>query len=201
MWFLLFGVGAASLYFLRLPAPLAVLPYPPPPEARYALYFLAAALLRLFICSARVRAVERRARRVTLPRPGPFTLPPPGLLEVGAGLGRGVAEAFLGDLMGVLLAGGALLLRFAASRRDLGPSARRVALQRRALAREKQKAVAREWRTAALCIVGVGLVCALLAWLPHLRRPLPAILAAARAQFHSPSVLQAVLDRLRKVLK
>ncbi|HTT70850.1 MAG TPA: hypothetical protein VMG32_06465 [Anaeromyxobacteraceae bacterium] len=182
MWFLLFGLGAALLERAPLPGPLARLPYPPPPEARYALYFLCAALVRLAICDARVRAVEKRVRRAAPPRrPGPFTLPPPGLLEVGAGVGRGVAEAFLGDFMGALLAGAALVLRFAASRRDEGALARRAAERQRALAREKRRAVAREWRLAALCIVGVGLVCALATWLPHLARPWPALLAAARA--------------------
>ncbi len=162
MWFLLLGLGAAFLHQLRLPAVLAALPCPPPVEARYALYFLLAVLVRLTICGARVRALERRARRAAARRAGPFAVAPPGLLEVGAGVGKGVAEAVMGNFLGVALAGGALLLRLAATR----PDGTRVTALRTS---EKRRAVARERRRAAWCIVGVGTVCVVAVWLPLVR--------------------------------
>ncbi len=173
MWFLIFGLGAAFLHLLRLPAVLAALPCPPPVEARYALYFLLAVLVRLAICGARVRALERRARRAAVTRrAGAFAVAPPGLLEVGAGVGKGVAEAVMGNFLAVALAGGALLLRLAASRPD-GP---RVAARR---TNEKRRAVARERRHAAWCIVGVGTVCVVAVWLPLVRPRLVPFFPAA----------------------
>ncbi len=159
VWFLLLGLGAAYLHRLRLPGALAALPFPPPAEARYALYFLLAVELRLTICAARVRALERRARRAAAARrTGPFAVAPPGLLEVGAGVGKGVAEAVMGNFLGVALAGGALLLRLAAQPDGPKVTARRTS--------EKRRAVARERRRAAWCIVGVGAVCVVAVWLP-----------------------------------
>lgn len=174
MWLALFGLGAALLPRLRLPTPLAALPCPPPPEARYALYFLVAALLRLAICDARLRALERRARRAERRALG---LARPGLAEVGAGVGKGVAEVVLGDLMGALLAGATLLLRFAASApAPPQPAAARAAERRRAARRERGRALG--------CIVGVGAICAGAAWLPLLwPRALPLLDAAARWAF------------------
>jgi hypothetical protein len=179
VWFLVLGLGAAFLHQLRLPAVLAALPCPPPVEARYALYFLLAVLLRLAICGARVRALERRARRAAAARrTGPFAVAPPGLIEVGAGVGKGLAEAVMGNFLGVALAGGALLLRMAATRPNgAGVAARRTS--------EKRRAVARERRRAAWCIVGVGTVCVVAVWLPLIRPRLtlfvPAIPAALGA--------------------
>ncbi len=172
MWFLLLGLGAAFLHQLRLPTVLAALPCPPPVEARYALYFLLAVVVRLAICGARVRALERRARRAAARRTGPFAVAPPGLLEVGAGVGKGVAEAVMGNFLAVALAGGALLLRLAATRPD-GP---RITARR---ASEKRRAVARERRRAAWCIVGVGIVCVVAVWLPLVRPRLVPFLPAA----------------------
>ncbi len=179
MWFLLLGLGACFLHRLRLPAALAALPCPPPVEARYALYFLLAALVRLAICGTRVRTLERRARRAAASRRARlFAVAPPGLLEVGAGVGKGVAEAVMGDFIGAALAGGALLLRFAATRPDNpGVAARRAS--------EKRRAVARERRRTAWCIVGVGAVCIVAVWLPLVRPHLAVVLpAAARTWFH-----------------
>jgi hypothetical protein len=172
LWFLLLGAGAASLPLWRLPAALGRLPCPPPPEALYALFFLAAALLRVLILRARVTALERRARRA--PRKElRFALGPPGLLEVGAGIGKGVAEAVMGNLVGAAWAGAALLLRVAASRSPEDPivAARRAAERRRAIERER--------RSTALCVLGVGLVCACVAWWPIVWPRMPAAWALA----------------------
>ena len=172
LWFLLFGVGAASLPFWRLPAGLARLPYPPPPEALYALFFLAAALLRVLILRSRVAALERRTRR-TPRRQARLALPPPGLLEVGAGIGKGVAEAVMGNAVGAAWAGAALLLRAAAAR---GPEDQAVAARRAA---ERRRAVEQERRSAALCVVGVGVICACAAWWPLVAPRVPAAWAVA----------------------
>ena len=183
MWLLLFGMGAALLHQLPLPAALVALPYPPPPEARYALYFLVAALLRVAILRARIGVLERRERRA---RRAPrrdlrFALAPPGLIEVGAGIGKGVAEAMLGNPFAAAWAGAALLLRFAASRPPDDPAvvARRAA--------ERKRAIAREERRGALCIVGVGLVCVTACWWPLLAPRWPAAwsLIVHTAQAHT----------------
>lgn len=170
MWLLLFGLGAAIVYRLPLPAALAALPYPPPLEARYALYFLLAALLRVAILGARVGALERRERRARrVPRRDVrFALAPPGLIEMGAGIGKGVAEAMLGNPFAAAWAGAALLLRFAASRPPEDPTlvARRAA--------ERKRAIAREQRRGVLCICGVGLVCVAACWWPVLAPRWPA---------------------------
>jgi hypothetical protein len=175
VWLVLFGVGAVLLDRIRLPtSSLAALPCPPPPELRYALYLMVAALLRLLIRDARVRSLERRTRRAAGSR-GPLHLPPPRLLEVGAGVGKGVAEVVLGDLMGATLAAAALLLRFAASRRDdPRTTAKRAAERRRAIARERKH--------AALCVLGVGVICAVLVWLPLVRPHTAGLVAAVRAR-------------------
>jgi hypothetical protein len=170
VWLLLFGLGAALLYRLPLPAALAALPYPPPLEARYALYFLVAALLRVAILRARVGALERRERRAKrVPRrEARFALAPPGLIEVGAGIGKGVAEAMLGNPFSAAWAGAALLLRFAASRPPEDPTlvARRAA--------ERKRKIVLEQRRGALCIFGVGLVCVAACWWPVLASRWPA---------------------------
>jgi hypothetical protein len=163
VWFLLFTLGAAFLHRVPLPRALAALPYPPPFEARYALYFLVAALLRLAIRNARVAQLERKVRRAQgRDVQGRFAAfaSPPGFMEVGAGVGKGVAEVVLGgDLLGAAMAVSALLLRFIVARQEEpAVAARRVAERRRAMERER--------RRAALCVVGVGLACALGAWSP-----------------------------------
>ena len=170
MWFVVFGLGAAFLHRLRLPGAVSTLPYPPPAEALYALYFLLAALLRLAIRDARLAAVERRARRAGRRGRG-FSVPAPGLLEMGVGVGKGIAEAVMGDFTGAALAGGALLLRVATARPDDPDlAARRVAQRRRAMAREQLR--------AALCVVGVGAVCVGAVWLPLLQPRLAVLLQA-----------------------
>jgi len=176
MWFLLFGIGAAFLHRARLPAVTwRYVLVPPPPEAKYAIYFLVAALLRLAIRDARVAQLERRAKRDVARAASRSRQPAavgPGLMDVGVGVGKGVAEVVLGgDLLGVAVGGMALLLRLAMSRR-----ADPAVLVRRAA--ERKKAAVRERRRAALCIVGVGLVCVLAAWVP-LVAPRAAWLAAA----------------------
>ncbi|HET9599674.1 MAG TPA: hypothetical protein VFP65_29135, partial [Anaeromyxobacteraceae bacterium] len=163
MWFLLFTLGAAFLHRLPVPQALSSLPYPPPFEARYALYFLVVALLRLAIRNARVAQLERKVRRAQgRDGQGRFAAlsAPPGFMEVGAGVGKGVAEVVLGgDLLGAAMAVSALLLRFIVSRKEApAVAARRVAERRRAMERER--------RRAALCVAGVGLACALGAWSP-----------------------------------
>jgi hypothetical protein len=152
VWFVLFGLGAAFLHRLPLPRPVSALPCPPPPEALYAIYFLLAALLRLAIRDARLASLERRARRAERRRGRGFGLPAPGLLEVGAGVGKGVADAILGDITGAALAGGALLLRMASVQAQPGRAGRSAAERRRAMTREHVRTL--------LCIVGVGVVCA-----------------------------------------
>jgi hypothetical protein len=183
VWFLLFALGAAFLHRVPLPAALARLPYPPPVEARYALYFLAAALLRLAIRDARVRRLERKIRRAQgrddRGRFATAVVGPPGLMEVGAGVGKGVAEVVLGgDLVGAGMAAAAVLLKFIVARREPPAMAvRRVA--------ERQRAIARERRRALACVVGVGAACALGAWAPLL----------APAARHAVSAAQARLVR------
>lgn len=172
MWFLLFALGALSLPAWRLPAGAPALPCPPPAEARLALFFLVAALVRLVVLRSRVAALERRARRASRREPR-FALAPPGFLEMGAGIGKGVAEAVMGNPVGAAWAGAALLLRLAASR---GPEDPAAAARRAA---ERKRAVEREWRQAALCIAGVGLLCAAVAWWPLAAQRAPAAWAAA----------------------
>lgn len=180
MWFLFFGLGAASMPLWHLPAGLARLPCPPPPEASCALFFLSAALLRVLILRARVGAIEGRARRAPR-RERRFGLPPPGLLEVGAGIGKGVAEAVMGNVVGAAWAGAALLLRVAASRPPEDPlvAARRAAERRRAIERERRRAL--------LCVAGVGLVCTCVAWWPLLAPRVPAAWAVALDLAHRRS--------------
>jgi hypothetical protein len=178
VWFLLFTLGAAFLHRLPTPRALAALPYPPPFEIRYALFFLAAALLRLAIRNARVARLERKVRRAQARTPqGRYAAfaSPPGFIEVGAGVGKGVAEVVLGgDLLGAAMAVSALLLRFIVTRKeDPVVAARRVAERRRAMARER--------RRAALCVVGVGVACALGAWSPAWGPRAGRLVATARA--------------------
>ncbi|MFL5300772.1 MAG: hypothetical protein ACJ79R_10575, partial [Anaeromyxobacteraceae bacterium] len=117
MWFLLFALGAATLHLVRLPAAAAqFVTVLPPPEAAYALYFLAAALARFVIRDVRVAALERGARRDSRRARRPL-VQPPGLVDVGVGVGQGVAKVVLGsDVLGAAMTGAALLFRLAASR-------------------------------------------------------------------------------------
>ncbi|HEX9290116.1 MAG TPA: hypothetical protein VF904_11355 [Anaeromyxobacteraceae bacterium] len=187
MWFVLFGLGAAFVPRIPLPGRIAALPHPPPVEARLALYFLVFALVRLAIRNARVRVLERRARKAAArARDGRFAVAPPGLIEMGAGVGKGVAEAVMGNFLGAAVAGAALMLRLVASRRD-DP----VALARGAA--QKRRAAVLEHRRTLFCILGVGTVCVALAWWPLLRTQLPARLPSSML---SPSLL-ARFARLR----
>src|SRR6266496_1901905 len=150
MWFVLFGLGAAFVPRIPLPGRIAALPHPPPVEARLALYFLVFALVRLAIRNARVRVLERRARKAAArARDGRFAVAPPGLIEMGAGVGKGVAEAVMGNFLGAPVA----LARGAA---------------------QKRRAAVLEHRRTLFCILGVGTVCVALAWWPLLRTQLPA---------------------------
>lgn len=169
MWFVLFAFGAAFLHRLPMPGPVSALPFRPPAEALCALYFLLTALVRLAIRNARVAALERRRRTE---RRGRFALRAPGLLEVSAGVTKGIAEVVMGDATRAALAGGALVLRMAAAQPDHpGGASRRTAQKRRAVARERLRAL--------LCILGVGAVCVGAAWLPLLQPRLVVLLQTA----------------------
>jgi hypothetical protein len=180
VWFLLFTIGAAFLHRLPMPRALAALPYPPPFEARYALYFLVAALLRLAIRNARLARLEKKERRARAQardsggRHAAFAATP-GFMEVGAGVGKGVAEVVLGgDLLGAAMAVCALILRFiVTSKEDPAAWARRTAERRRSMERER--------RRAALCVAGVGLACVLGAWSPAWGPRAGRLAASARA--------------------
>jgi hypothetical protein len=187
MWFVLFSVGAAFVHRAELPRSMAsALVVAPPREALYALYFLAAALLRLAIRDARLGALERRSRRAAR-----NAVPPPGLVDVGVGVGKGVAQVVLGgDVVGAAIGGAALLMRIAAARATDPREAGRRAVERR-------KAAAREQRHAALCIAGVGLACVAGAWAPLLapRLALAAPLAQAGLA-HAAAAARARLARM-----
>jgi hypothetical protein len=172
VWFLFVALGAATLHLVRLPhAAARFVTVPPPPEAAYALYFLAAALTRFVIRDLRVAALERGARRDSRRARRPL-VQPPGLVDVGVGLGQGVAKVVLAsDVLGAAMTGAALLLRLAASR-----PVDRAALVRRAS--ERRRAIAWEGRRALACVLAVGLVCVAASWAPIAR---PRVVAAAAA--------------------
>jgi hypothetical protein len=176
VWFLFFALGAATLHLVHLPAAAArFVTVLPPPEAAYALYFLAAALARFVIRDVRVAALERGARREARRARRPL-VQPPGLMDVGVGVGKGVAQVALGsDLLGAAMTGAALLLRLAASR-----PVDRAALVRRAS--ERRRAIAWEGRRAVACVLAVGLVCVAASWAPIARPRVVAAAAALRAR-------------------
>jgi len=183
MWLAVLAFGAVLVHRARLPGWLA--PYlsaPPPPEAKYALYFLAAALLRLVVRNARVAALERKGRREA--RRAAKAAERPALVDVGAGLGRGVAEVLVGaDVLGAAVATLAAALRLALR------STRLDAAELAARARERKRRVAREHRRAAGCIVAVGTLCAVLAWAPLWAARIPPGVASGLGQ-----VAQALPD-------
>jgi len=169
VWFVVLALGAIVVHRAHLPAQL--LPYvavPPPAEAKYALYFLAAALLRLVIRNARVAALERKNRRDAR-RAQALAGARPALLDVGAGLGRGVAEVLVGaDILGAAFAtlGAVVRLLLRSTRLDAAELASR--------ARERKRRVAREHARAATCVTAVGALCAVLALAPLWQGHLPA---------------------------
>ena len=172
MWFAVLAFGTVLVHRAHLPAQLAAwLPAPPPAEAKYALYFLAAALLRIAIRNARVRSLERKNRRDAR-RAALLAQQRPALLDVGAGLGRGVAEVLVGaDLLGAAFATLAAIFRLVLR------TTRLDAAELAARARERKRRVAREHRRAAACIAAVGVLCATLAWSPQWEPRVPAAVA------------------------
>ncbi|HVP67221.1 MAG TPA: hypothetical protein VMT17_08155 [Anaeromyxobacteraceae bacterium] len=177
MWFVVLAFGALLVHWARLPAWLA--PYvlaPPPAETRYALYFLFAALLRLVIRNARVSALERKGRREAR-KAARAAEERPALMDVGAGLGRGVAEVLVGaDILGAAFATLAAVIRLALR------SSRLSAAELAARARERRRRVAREHARAASCIAAVGALCAALAWAPLWEGRIPPRLAERLGQ-------------------
>lgn len=167
MWLLLFGTGALLLHRVDWTGGLAAyLPHPPPPWAPFALYFLAAALLRLAIRDARLKPLKKKARAAAAANaPAPI-----GVADFGMGVGKGLASVVVGgDFLGAAWAGFDLLARWLAGSRER--SRRRVpAAVREAMARERRRALA--------CIAGVGLLCAAQAIRPEL---LPQATAQAMA--------------------
>jgi len=161
VWFAVLALGALLVHRAHLPAPVAAwFASPPPAEAKYALYFLAAALLRLAIRNARVKSLERKNRR-DVKRAAFLAQERPALLDVGAGLGRGVAEVLVGaDILGASLATLAALFRLFLR------STRLNAAELAARTQERKRRVAREHRRAASCVAAVGALCAVLAWAP-----------------------------------
>jgi len=159
VWFAVLAFGTVLVHRAHLPAQLAAwLPAPPPAEAKYALYFLAAAL---------ERKNRRDARRAAL-----LAQQRPALLDVGAGLGRGVAEVLVGaDLLGAAFATLAAIFRLVLR------TTRLDAAELAARARERKRRVAREHRRAAACIAAVGVLCATLAWSPQWEPRVPAAVA------------------------
>jgi len=184
VWFLVLAVGAFLVHRAHAPAPVAaLLAVPPPVEAKLAVYFLTAALLRLVIHDARVAALRRKARRdARRARPKEER---PALLDVGAGVGKGVAEVLLGaDILGAAIATLAAFFRLLWRSTRLDPSE----LARRA--RDRERKIVREGRRAAACIAAVGLVCAALAWAPWWQPRLPA--QVARVAGALPGIKSAV---------
>jgi hypothetical protein len=172
MWFLVLAVGAVLVHRAHAPAWLgALLSETPSTEAMLAAYFLAAALVRLAIRNARVAGLRRLARRDARRAKVPER---PALLDVGAGVGKGVAEVLVGaDILGAAIATLAAFFRLLWRSTRLDPSE----LARRA--RERDRKIVREGRRAATCIAGVGLVCAALAWAPWWQPRVPRAVAYA----------------------
>lgn len=152
MWFLLFSMGAIALGAAGLPA-VRRLPVAPPPEVLVAGYFLVAALLRLLVRNARLAAFERKARREARRKDDKA---PSVMGELGLGVGRGALQAVAGDVLGAGLSLAAALFRGAASSLSAPPPPQR----------ERRRAMRWEQLKAAICIAGVGLVCAGVAWEP-----------------------------------
>ncbi len=184
VWFLVLSLGAVVVHRAHLPAPLALyLPVAPPAEAKYALYFLCAALLRLVIRNARVAALERKNRRDAR-RAQILARERPALLDVGAGLGRGVAEVLVGaDILGASFATLGALVRLLLRSTRLNPA------ELAARTRERKRRVAREHLRAAACVAAVGSLCAVLAWAPWLEARIP-----AEVSHRLVSVAQALPD-------
>ena len=157
MWFFLFGTGAVLLHRVDWTAGLGSwLPHPPPPWAPFALYFLAAALLRLAIRDARLRPLRKKAKALAAAgAPAPV-----GVAEFGMGVGKGLASVVVGgDFLGALWAGVDLLARWLGSPRER--SRRRVSVAvRETMSRERRRAIA--------CIASLGLICAAQAIRPDL---------------------------------
>jgi len=167
MWLVVFGSGALLLHRVEFPARWSAwLPHAPQPWVPFALYFLGAALLRLAIRDARLRPLRKKAKALaSLPAPTPL-----GPADFGMGLGRGLAAVALGgDFLGAALAGLDLVVKW------LGGS--RESTKRRIPAAIKQ-AMARERRSAVLCILVVAMLCAFQAVRPDL---LPGFTADALA--------------------
>jgi hypothetical protein len=158
MWLALFCAGALLLHRLDLAGGLAsALPRPPPVWAPYALYFLAAALLRLAIRDARLRVLRRQAKALAQAEKTGVQV---GAAELGMGIGKGLASVVVGgDFLGAALAGVDLLARWLRG----GP-----ARPRRRLPRGIQEAMTRERRRALLAVGAVGLLCGAQALAPDL---------------------------------
>ena len=165
MWFLLLTLGAVLLGVAGLPAARR-LPVPPPPEALVACYFLLAALLRLLVRDARLASFERKARKLARRKEDK---PGSALGELGLGVGRGAVLAVGGDVLGAGLSLASALLRGATSSFSAPPPA----------PVERRRAALRERIKATVCIAGVGLVCAGVAWEPMVRGRLARAVAAA----------------------
>jgi hypothetical protein len=172
VWFAVLAFGALLVHRAHLPAQVAAwFATPPPAEAKYALYFLAAALFRLAIRNARVKALERKSRRDAR-RAALLAKERPALLDVGAGLGRGVAEVLVGaDILGAAFATLAAIFRL------LLRTTRLDAAELAARARERKRRVAREHVRAAACVAALGALCAALAWTPVWEARIPPTVA------------------------
>jgi len=152
MWFLLLAMGALLLGAFGLPATQR-LEFPPPPEAVLAAYFLLATLFRLLVRDFRIASFERKARKLarrTTDKPASM------MGELGMGVGRGALLAVGGDLMGAGLSLASALVRGAASSVNAPPPPKR----------ERRRAGTWERVKALVCVAGVGLVCAGVAWEP-----------------------------------
>lgn len=154
MWFLLLGAGAVVVQLVGVPSSRR-LPVPPPPEALLAAWFLFATSVRLAVLRVRLAAFERKARRLAR-RTADQRVSPIG--ELGLGVGRGALQAVSGDVLGASLSLVAALLRGAAGSLRAPPPP----------PKERRRGTFRERLAAVICVVGVGLTCAGLAWWPLL---------------------------------
>lgn len=152
MWFLLLGAGAVVVQLVGVPSSRR-LPVPPPPEALLAAWFLFATVARLMVLRVRLAAFERKARRLAR-RTADQRVSPIG--ELGLGVGRGALQAVSGDVLGASLSLVAALLRGAAGSLRAPPPP----------PKERRRGTFRERLAAVICVVGVGLTCAGLAWWP-----------------------------------